>query len=241
MTQARRFTSNVLQICDFPLLCLPYTTTLYGRWKLLNPEAQVFRSALSFTARKNLEEHYTAINTATTPLYPPFGHWILSLFCFLFCNSFYFDFCSLLQDLQLDLRSMVQQVKKGFQAWRNIIALHRLLSLGRSNRFFPFVNFPLTHQRYLWVIPEYSSYLWTDNYYFKLTSKYCCSWGEYSYLINNGSHGKRNQIHSLMGHHGSSQVKFIARNISEWNYFTCTLRQWDRYRWQPIALCATQT
>jgi len=146
--QVRRFTSNLLQIHHFPLLCLHYTTTLYRRPKLLNPETQVFWSALSLTAGKNHEEYYATINMATTPLCHPFGHWTLSLFCFLFWNSFYFDFCSLLQDLQLYLRNMVQQAEKGFQAWQNIIALHRFPSLGRSNRFIPFVSFHVENRKH---------------------------------------------------------------------------------------------
>lgn len=85
---------------------------------MLNPEVQVFHSALSCTVCKNGEEHYSAVNMATTPLHVGTGLY------FAFC----FDFCSLLQDLQLHLRIMVWQVQKGFQAQQGIIALHRLLS-----------------------------------------------------------------------------------------------------------------
>lgn len=188
LSQDVRFTRNTLQLYYFPLWCLHYATSLSTRTKLYNPETQAFCSALSFTACENLEEHRAAVNKAITALYSPFGQWTVS--------TLLFDFCSFLQDLQLDLRSMVRQVEKGFQVWQNIIALHSLLSWGISNRFFfPLVDFPLTHQHYLWVIPAYSSYLWTDNYSFKLTSKYRCSWEEHSYLINDRSHGKRNQIH----------------------------------------------
>lgn len=63
---------------------------------------------------------------ATTPLHMGTG----------LCLDYYFDFCSLLQDLQLHLRTMVWQVQKGFQAWQNIIALYRLLSREKNQIFF---------------------------------------------------------------------------------------------------------
>lgn len=116
--QVGRFTSKLLQTYEFPVLCLHHTTTLYRRPKLLNAETQVFYSALSCTACKDGEEHHDAVNMATTPLHVGTGLYF----------AFYFDFCNLLQDLQLHLRIMVWQVRKGFQAQQSIIALHRLFS-----------------------------------------------------------------------------------------------------------------
>lgn len=73
----------MVQIHDFPLLCLQHTASLCRRPKLLNPETQVFHSAVSFTVRKSLEKHRSAVNMATTPLHPPL--WSLdSLFILLF-------------------------------------------------------------------------------------------------------------------------------------------------------------
>lgn len=62
---------------------------------------------------------------ATTPLHVGTG----------LCLAFYFDFCSLLQDSQLHLRTMVSQVQKGFQAWQSITALQTSLYAKKIDFF----------------------------------------------------------------------------------------------------------